>query len=83
MSRVDQAETRASPDAPTSSTATHNLDQVYDEIGHGTTQRILAYVNSIARTSGNFFTTQFAFLILQQEYLCSSDAGLTYESCTP
>ena len=44
----------------------YNLDDVYRDIGHGKTQRILAYVNAVSRTSGNFFNNQFAFLILTQ-----------------
>ena len=43
----------------------YTLDKAYEEIGHGLTQRLMAYVNAIARTSGNFFTCSFAFLILE------------------
>ena len=53
----------------------YTLDRAYDEIGHGLTQKIMAYVNAIARTSGAFFTCSFAFLILEQNYLCSYDGG--------
>lgn len=53
----------------------YTLDRVYDEIGDGLTQKIMAYVNAIGRTSGAFFTCSFAFLILKQNYLCSYDGG--------
>ena len=42
----------------------------------------MAYVNAIARTSGAFFTCSFAFLILEQNYLCSFNGGQDYATCS-
>ena len=60
------------------------LDTAYDRIGHGRIQRILVFVNSIVRNSGCFFNYCFAYLILEQSYVCSPLGGeqSTFAECS-
>ena len=59
------------------------LDIAYEKIGHGRIQRILAYVNAITRNSGMFFSCCFAYLILEQKYVCApNDDPLSFAECS-
>ena len=50
----------------------YNLDSAYAKIGaFGTMQWMLTFVTSILRNSGNYIYYTFAYLILEQHYLCS------------
>ena len=62
MAETDSATT---PILNSNDEGNYTLDKAYDEIGDGLTQKIMAYVNAIGRTSGAFFTCSFAFLILE------------------
>ena len=60
-----------------------SLDSAYEKIGHGNMQRMIAYVASISRNSGAFFAYCFAYLVLKQNYLCTSEVGGTnFSECS-
>ena len=60
----------------------YNLDQAYTKIGSfGPMQWMLTFVTSVFRNSGNYIYYTFAYLILEQQYLCSW-GGQDYQSCS-
>ena len=52
------------------------LDSVYEKIGHGKIQRLIAYVCAVSRNSGAFFAYCFAYLILEQKFLCTDNSTI-------
>ena len=63
----------------------YNLELAYEKVGSfGRMQWTLAFATCVTRNSGNFIYYCFAYLTLQQFYLCGfpSPGGETsYESC--
>ena len=67
-----------------------NLDRAYKRVGeYGRAQWLLTFVNSVARNAGCYMYYPFAYLVLQQQYLCrvdTSDGGSetssTYRECS-
>lgn len=48
-----------------------NLDRAYKRVGeYGRSQWLLTFVNSVARNAGCYMYYPFAYLVLQQQYLC-------------
>jgi len=49
----------------------YNLQMAYEQVGEfGRAQWILAFVNCVTRNSNSYFTHTFAYLVLQQQFLC-------------
>ena len=61
----------------------YNLSMAIEQVGgFGFAQKMLAFVTSIARNANGYFVYPFAYLVLQQEYLCDADGTGVFESCT-
>ena len=59
-----------------------NLDQAYEKIGSfGRMQYLLTFVCSALRNSGSYIFYTFAYLILEQRFLCSHE-GADFATCT-
>ena len=43
---------------------------------------MLVFVTSIARNANGYFVYPFAYLVLEQEYLCDASGTGVFESCT-
>ena len=55
----------------------------YERVGEfGRAQWILAFVTCVARNANSYFTHTFAFLVLQQKYLCLKSGNANYVSCS-
>ena len=55
----------------------------YERVGEfGRAQWILAFVTCVARNANSYFTHVFAYLVLQQKFLCLIPGSTNYESCT-
>ena len=49
----------------------YNLEMAQEQVGEfGRAQWILAFVNCVARNANNYFVHSFAYLVLQQKFLC-------------
>ena len=58
------------------------LDDALEKVGKfGFSQRLLAFVCAISRTSGSTLVYAYAFLILPQKYECSPKNEENYASC--
>ena len=57
--------------------SSYNLDKAFGRVGeYGRVQWLLTFVTSIARNGGCYMYYTFAYLVLEQEYLCiKSDTG--------
>ena len=61
----------------------YNLDMAYSKVGaYGRMQWLLTFVNSIARNSGTYVYYPFAYLVLEQMYLCKNPSTGLYETCS-
>ena len=63
----------------------YNLDRAYKKVGEfGRAQWLLTFVNSIARNAGCYMYYPFAYLVLEQQYLCRFPGaeGEDYEICS-
>ena len=61
----------------------YNLFQAYKEVGEfGRAQKILAFVTCIARNANNYFYYPFAYLILEQYFLCDKQGIGEFTSCS-
>lgn len=61
-----------------------NLDLAYQRVGeYGRAQWLLAFVNSVARNAGTYLYYPFAYLVLEQQYLCKIDTSdSSYSLCS-
>ena len=48
----------------------------------GRAQWILAFVTSVSRNANVYFTHQFAYLVLQQRFLCLFPGRVNYDACS-
>ena len=56
----------------------YNLDKAYKVVGEfGRAQWLLTFVNCIARNGGTYTYYPFAYLILEQQFLCREPSSLT------
>ena len=58
----------------------YNLDKALEEVGSlGRIQWLVIIVNSIARNMNNYLYYPFAYLVLEQQFLCrySSESGFS------
>ena len=63
----------------------YNLDDAYRQVGeYGRAQWLVTFVTSIARNAGTYFYYPFAYFVLKQKFLCTSDATILEEprSCS-
>ena len=59
------------------------LEQAYEQVVGIRTTFLLTYVNALTRNCGAFFSYCFAYLILEQKYLCSSpDDESSFSECS-
>ena len=59
-----------------------NSDRAYKRVGEfGRVQWLLTFVNSVARNGGCYMYYPFAYLVLQQKYLCLNEDG-EYDHCS-
>ena len=55
----------------------------YERVGEfGRAQWILAFVTCVARNANSYFTHTFAYLVLQQQFLCLMPGNANYQSCS-
>ena len=61
-----------------------NLQMAYDKVGEfGKAQLMLAFVTCVARNANSYFTHAFAYLVLEQKFLCLMPSkNNTYQSCS-
>ena len=60
-----------------------NLDLAFKRVGeYGRAQWLLTLVNCVARNSGTYMYYPFAYLVLEQQYLCRSDSYSPYGACS-
>ena len=60
---------------------TYTLDSAYEQIGYGRMQTLTTWTMAIVRNSGTFAVYCFAFLTLEQQYLCSTDGSNNQTQC--
>ena len=54
-----------------------------EQVGEfGRAQWILSFVTCVARNANSYFTHTFAYLVLQQQYLCKAPGTFQYKICT-
>lgn len=61
-----------------------NLDLAYQRVGeYGRAQWLLTFVNSVARNAGTYMYYPFAYLVLEQQYLCRfEESDTAYSVCS-
>ena len=68
-----------------------NLDMAYKRVGEfGRAQFLLSFVNCVARNAGAYIYYPFAYLVLEQKFLCAvnpeyaTEAGtkISYAECS-
>ena len=66
-----------------SSSPNLNLNMAIERVGEfGRSQWLLTFVTCIARSAGNYLFYPFAYLVLEQHYLCKhEDGAVNYEFC--
>ena len=61
----------------------YNLDKAYKTIGeYGRSQWLLTFVNCVARNAGTYMYYPFAYLVLEQKFLCYDDGLSTGRECS-
>lgn len=61
----------------------YNLQMAYEVVGEfGRSQWILAFVTSVARNANSYFTHPFAYLVLEQQYLCVFPGRVNHDTCS-
>ena len=52
----------------------YNLDQAFKKVGeYGRAQWLLTFVTCVARNGGTYFYYPFAYLVLEQKFICYFD----------
>ena len=60
----------------------YNLDKAYHTIGeYGRSQWLLTFVTCVARNAGTYMYYPFAYLVLEQKFLCYDDATSEGRQC--
>ena len=63
--------------------AKYNLSMAYEKVGDfGRAQKMLAFVTCVARNANNYFYYPFAYLVLEQQFLCDKNGTGVYTSCS-
>ena len=61
----------------------YNLDQALTKVGSlGKVQWLVILINAINRNAGSFLYYPFAYLTLEQKFVCSDQEDDIYTSCT-
>lgn len=59
------------------------LEEALERVGlFGLSQKLLAFVTAVARTSGNTFVYAYAFLIMPQQYECALKGSQNFATCS-
>jgi len=62
----------------------YNLDMAYARVGeYGRAQWLLTFVNSVARNSGCYIYYPYAYLVLEQQFLCLVNPASSEVSVAP
>lgn len=60
-----------------------NLDMAFQKVGeYGRAQWLLTFVLSLARNAQNYIYYSFAYLVLEQRYVCQDEATGEFVSCS-
>ena len=60
----------------------YTLDSAYEQIGYGRMQTLITWTMAIIRNSGTFPVYTFAYMTLQQKFLCQSETDLSFSECS-
>ena len=61
----------------------YNLDQALTKVGSlGTVQWFVIIVIAINRNAGSFFYYAFAYLVMEQKFVCTNQEDGIYSSCS-
>ena len=61
----------------------YNLDQALEQVGSlGRIQWLVIAVNSIARNMNNYLYYPFAYLVLEQQFLCAYSSDSEFNQCS-